>query len=107
MLTVIAEIQINEGTEHFETLMNAFKDVTPLVLQEAGCFGYELYIDQATTASFQQPPTHSIIMFEKWQSLAHLEQHLKTTHMQDFHFKTKDAVKETKIRIMQLGLPQI
>lgn len=104
MLTVIAEIHIHEGATHFETVLNAFKEVTPLVLQETGCFGYELYIDQATNASFQQPRSHSIIMFEKWQSLAHLEQHLNTVHMQDFQKKVKDAVKETKIRIMHLGI---
>ena len=104
MLTVIAEIQIHEGTVHSETVLNAFKDVTPKVLQEAGCFGYELYIDQDSNASFQYTPSHSSIMFEKWQSLAHLEQHLNTAHMQDFQKTVKDAVKETKIRIMQLGL---
>ncbi|TCB68872.1 putative quinol monooxygenase [Acinetobacter sp. ANC 4178] len=104
MLTVIAEIQMHEGVTHFETVLNAFKEVTPLVLQETGCFGYELYIDQATHASFQHPLSNSIIMFEKWQSLADLEQHLNTAHMQDFQNKVKDAVKETKIRIMHLGL---
>ena len=104
MLTVIAEIQIHEGIVHFETVLNAFKNVTPKVLQEAGCFGYELYIDQDSNASFQYKPSNSIIMFEKWQSLAHLEQHLNTAHMQDFQKTVKDAVKETKIRIMHLGL---
>lgn len=107
MLTVIAEIQIHKGAEHFETVLKAFQKVTPLVLQESGCYGYELYIDQATTASFQQPLSHSIVMFEKWQSLVHLEQHLNTPHMQDFQNKVKDAVKDTKIRIMQLGLAKI
>lgn len=107
MLTVIAEIQIHEGAEHFETVLNAFKDVTPLVLQESGCYGYELYIDQDANASFQYMPCNSIIMFEKWQSLAHLEQHMQTAHMQAFQTRVQDAVKDTKIRIMQLGLPRI
>ena len=104
MLTVIAEIQIHEGAEHFETVLNAFKDVTPLVLQESGCYGYELYIDQDANASFQYTPRNSIIMLEKWQSLGHLEQHMQTAHMQEFQTRVQDAVKDTKIRIMQLGL---
>lgn len=104
MLTVIAEIQIHEGATHFETVLNAFKDVTPKVLQEAGCLGYELYIDQNTQAPFQHLPANSIVMFEKWQSLAHLEQHMQTPHMQAFQTRVQDAVKDTKIRIMQLGL---
>ncbi|MCJ8160058.1 putative quinol monooxygenase [Acinetobacter zhairhuonensis] len=104
MLTVIAEIQIKEGSAHYETVLNAFRQVTPLVLQEIGCFGYELYIDQDSNASFQYKPCNSIIMFEKWQSLAHLEQHMQTPHMQEFQTLVKDAIQDTKIRIMQLGL---
>lgn len=104
MLTVIAEIQIHEGDEHFETVLTAFQNVTPLVLQESGCFGYELYIDQNSTTNFQYKSCNSIIMFEKWQSLAHLEQHMQTPHMQEFQTRVQDAVKDTKIRIMQLGL---
>jgi quinol monooxygenase YgiN len=107
MLTVIAEIQIKDRAEHFDTVLNAFRKVTPLVLKEFGCYGYELYKDLDSKAHFQYTPSNSIIMFEKWQSLSHLEQHMQTAHMQELQAVVKDAIQDTKIRIMQCGLSHI
>ena len=104
MITVIAEIQINAGTEAFNTVLEAFRKVTPLVLNESGCFGYELYMNHKTQAPFQIHAPNSILMFERWESLEHLQQHMQTPHMLEFQNMVKHAVKETQIRIMQLGL---
>ena len=45
MLIVIADIQIRPGVQHRENVLNAFRNITPVVLQEKGCHGYELLVD--------------------------------------------------------------
>lgn len=101
MLTVIAEIKIREGDDFFQTVVQAFQQVTPLVLQESGCYGYTLYVDQPTGLSFQRNGAHSIIMFEQWETAEALQAHLQTVHMLECLAQIQDAVLETSIRIME------
>ncbi|NNG83044.1 hypothetical protein HLH16_14030 [Acinetobacter sp. ANC 5378] len=42
MLVVIADIQLRSGAQHRENVLNAFRKITPVVLQEDGCYGYEV-----------------------------------------------------------------
>ena len=40
-------------------------------------------------------------MLEKWDSVAHLEAHLQTTHMKEHSARVKDDVLELNIRILE------
>lgn len=104
MLTIIADIQIRSGTEHRENVLNAFRKITPVVLQEEGCHGYELLIDHESDVHYQMKIPDSITMLEHWQSVEHLNAHLQTPHMQAYQQQVKDNVLNVKIRIMQKGL---
>ena len=104
MLIVIADIQVFPGDQHRENVLNAFKKITPAVLQEPGCHGYELLMDHESDVDYQTKIPDSITMLEQWQSLEHLNAHLQTPHMQAYQQQVKDDVLDVKIRIMQKGL---
>ena len=43
----------------------------------------------------------SVIMQEKWESLATLQAHLAAPHMNDFRAKVKDLIKNVKVEVFQ------
>jgi quinol monooxygenase YgiN len=104
MLTIIADIQLRPSTEHRENILNAFRKITPVVLQEEGCHGYELLIDHESDIHYQTKIPDSITMLEHWESVEHLNAHLQTPHMQAYQQQVKDDVLNVKIRIMQKSL---
>lgn len=104
MLIVIADIQIRSGAQHRENVLNAFRRITPVVLQEDGCYGYELLVDHEPDVSYQTKLPDSITMLEHWEGIEHLNAHLQTPHMQAYQQQVKDDVLDVKIRIMQKGL---
>lgn len=104
MLIVIADIQIRSGVQHRENVLNAFREITPVVLQEDGCYGYELLVDHESGMDYQTKIPDSITMLEHWESIEHLNAHLQTPHMKAYKQHVKDDVLDVKIRIMQKGL---
>lgn len=103
MLTIIAEIRTQSGEQHRQNVLDAFQKIIPTVLAEEGCHGYEPLIDHKSNASFQTQEPDTIVMLEKWESVAHLEAHLATPHMQAHHEAVKDDVVDVKIRILESG----
>ena len=104
MLTIIAEIRTQSGGQHRQNVLDAFQKIIPTVLAEDGCHGYEPLVDHKTNASFQTQESDTIVMLEKWESVAHLEAHLATPHMQAHHAAVKDDVVDVKIRILESGV---
>ncbi|MEQ1065285.1 putative quinol monooxygenase [Acinetobacter sp. XH1741] len=104
MLTIIAEIRTRSGGQHRQNVLNAFQKIIPTVLAEEGCHGYEPLIDHKSNASFQTQEPDTIVMLEKWESVAHLEAHLATPHMQAHHAAVKDDVIDVKIKILESGI---
>lgn len=103
MLTIIAEIYAQPNGHHKEQIIQAFKKITPTVLQEQGCHGYQLLIDANVDVNYQTRDTDLIVMLEKWESIEHLNTHLQTAHMQAYQLEVKDHVAEIKIRILEHG----
>ncbi|AIR63919.1 putative quinol monooxygenase [Cedecea neteri] len=101
MLTVIAEIRTRPGSHHRQAVIAAFEKIIPTVLQEEGCHGYAPLVDHNAQVAFQTTAPDSIFMLEKWESVAHLEAHLQTTHMKEHSARVKDDVLEVHIRILE------
>ena len=104
MFTIIAEIHTKSGGQHRQNVLDAFQKIIPTVLAEDGCHGYEPLIDHTSNASFQTKEPDTIVMLEKWASVAHLEAHLATTHMQAHHAAVRDDVIDVKIKILESGV---
>ncbi|AVN16998.1 MULTISPECIES: putative quinol monooxygenase [Acinetobacter] len=104
MLTIIAEIRTKSGGQHRQNVLDAFQKIIPTVLAEDGCHGYEPLVDHKSNSSFQTQEPDTIVMLEKWQSVAHLEAHLATPHMQAHHAAVKDDVVDVKIKILESGV---
>ena len=101
MLTIIAEIRIHAATEHRQAVLDAFQKITPTVLAEDGCYGYETLIDHLPALEIQTQDPNLIMVLEKWQSTVHLETHMLTAHMQRHFEAIKDHVVDVKVRILQ------
>lgn len=101
MLTVLAEIRTRPGAHHRQAVIDSFTIVVPLVLKEAGCHGYQPLVDNAAHVAFQTTAPDSIFMVEQWETVAHLEAHLQTAHMQEHSERVKNDVLEVHIRILE------
>lgn len=104
MLTIIAEIRVHEGQQHKTKVIHAFEKITPTVLAEQGCHGYELLVDADLNVNFQAKDDNVITMLEYWESIEHLNAHMQTAHMQAYQAEVKDDVIDVKIRILEKGL---
>lgn len=101
MLTVLAEIRTRPGAHHRQAVIDSFAIVVPLVLKEAGCHGYQPLVDNAAQVAFQTTAPDSIFMVEQWETVAHLEAHLQTAHMQEHSERVNNDVLEVHIRILE------
>ena len=103
MLTVIAEI-LTDSEQAFQTVIDSFKSIQASVLDEEGCHGYDLYVDSTVDSPMQNKVPYSIVMYEHWESIQHLEAHMQTVHMQAHQEATKGLVSDVKIRILEKGI---
>ena len=101
MLTVIAEI-ICHSEQDFTTVLDSFNNIREQVLQEPGCHLYDVYIDHpAVESALQTKVPFSIMMYEKWESMQHLEIHMHSINMQKHAQATEGAVAHVQIRILE------
>lgn len=101
MLTVIAEI-ICHSEQDFTTVLDSFNNIREQVLQEPGCHLYDVYIDHpAVESALQTKVSFSIMMYEKWESMKHLETHMHSVNMQQHAQATEGAVAHVQIRILE------
>ena len=101
MLTVIAEI-ICHSEQDFTMVLDSFNNIREQVLQEPGCHLYDVYIDHpAVESALQTKVPFSIMMYEKWESMKHLETHMHSVNMQQHAQATEGAVAHVQIRILE------
>ncbi len=72
------------------------------VRAEQGCHEYRLVEDANNAGAFQKKlGEDSFAFIEQWESMAALEVHLATPHMQAYAKNTKDLLEDTAIYVMQ------
>ena len=101
MLTVIAEI-ICHSEQDFTTVLDSFNNIREQVLQEPGCHLYDVHIDHpAVDSALHTKVPFSIMMYEKWESMQHLETHMHSINMQQHAQATEGAVAHVQISILE------
>lgn len=92
-VTVIAYIEVKPGTE--ESFLRAAADVVAATRTEAACINYDLH---------QSDETPNLFMFyENWTSMAGLQQHAQSAHIQTFRASIGDLLaKPTDIKTYKM-----
>lgn len=100
MIHVIAAITTAPGKR--EDLIAAFRDLIPLVRAEQGCIEYGTAVDLETSIGPQEPlRPDTLVVVEKWESLAALEAHLAIDHMIAHREKTSEFVTDISLQILE------
>src|SRR5262249_55936934 len=91
MLHVIATIELNPGTR--EAFLAEFRKIVPLVHAEEGCIEYGPTVDATTDLERQARSADTVVIIEKWTTLATLKAHLVAPHMTAYRPKVKDYIR--------------
>jgi len=98
MIAVIATIETAPGRRN--DLLAIFAGLVPKVRAEQGCIEYTPTTDVSN--GFGVAVRDNVVtMIEKWESLAALEAHLKTSHMVEFGKQTKPLGVKVGLQIIQ------
>ena len=80
MLLVTARCRIHQ--DNFDDFADQVEKIIPLVRAESGCSRYELHADVFEHGLF--------IFHEEWESQKHLDDHIASSHMQNYFTKTTE-----------------
>jgi len=100
MIHVVAIITAHPGQR--ANILAAFHANRPKVLAEAGCIEYT-----ATADAAGQPPSRgtfgedTLVILEKWESLAALQAHAASPHMADYSAKTRELTAKRMIHVLE------
>jgi quinol monooxygenase YgiN len=99
MIHVIAIITAVPGAR--AQVLEAFQANRPHVLKENGCIEYGATIDAAEASkSWATFGPDTIVIVEKWESLAALKAHPAAPHMAAYAAKVKDLVASRAIHVL-------
>jgi len=97
---VIATLALAPGTR--AAFLAEFAKVVPLVHAEEGCIEYLPVVDAETDiASQHRVGPDTVVIVEKWASVAALRAHDTAPHMQAYRPRVKEYLRGREIRIMQ------
>ena len=100
MIHVIATVALNSGTR--DAFLAEFKKIVPVVHAEEGCIEYGPAIDANTDIEAQHSlGADTVVVVEKWASVAALKAHIVAPHMLEYREKVKDYVAGMELRILE------
>ena len=100
MLHVIATIELNPGTR--QAFLAEFHKIVPLVRAEDGCIEYGPTVDAATDIERHAlVGADTVVIIEKWTTLAALKAHLAAPHMLAYRPKVKDYIRAATMRVLE------
>ncbi len=100
MIHVLATIDLQPGKR--AEFLPHLAWVTPQVRAEAGCIEYGAAVDTPTPIPVQaavRPDT--VVVIEKWESLAHLQAHLTAPHMGEYRTRVGGLVKGVSLQVLE------
>jgi len=99
MIIVLATIELHPGKR--ADFLGEFRKIVGKVRAEAGCHEYFPAIDTASGLPVQGPARDdTVVVVEKWESVAALEAHLIAPHMMEYRPKVKEFVKKVSLQIL-------
>ena len=100
MIYVVATIEVAPGKR--AQFLATQRDLLPLVRAEAGCLEYTPSVDVSVFDPPKSAPRpDTVVMHEKWETLASLKAHFTAPHMVEFRGKVKDLVLGTKVEVFE------
>lgn len=82
--TIVAHVFAK--TDHVDHVKSELEKLIPLTRNEPGCLQYELHRDRADPSHF--------LFYERWESPAHLQVHMKSDHVKAYLQAAEGAVRE-------------
>jgi quinol monooxygenase YgiN len=100
MVHVLATVEVAAGRR--DEFLAEFRKVMPLVRAEPGCLEYAPAVDAASGIAAQNSPReNTVVIIEKWESLAALKTHLEAQHMHEYRSCVKEMVKSVTLQILE------
>jgi len=101
MIHVIATVRCRPGCR--ADFLAQFRQIVPAVLAEEGCLEYGPAIDAATDLDNQHVDENRVTIIEKWETLAHLKDHLVAPHMMEYRPKVSEFLDDVELRVLEAG----
>lgn len=100
MVHVVATIDLVPGKR--AAFLEEMRKLVPLVHAEEGCIEYTPTMDVASGHPAQPAlRENTVIVVEKWASLAALHAHLAAPHMADYRMRVKDFVIGVQLEVLE------
>ncbi len=99
MISVVASILVKE--KNLSAFLEIFQENVPHVVAEDGCIEYMPMVDADIEFGNHQRIPNKVTVLEKWESPAHLERHLQSSHMQAYRENVKDMVESVTLSILE------
>jgi quinol monooxygenase YgiN len=99
MIRVIASIELKPNCR--QDYLAVLKNNVPNVKAEEGCLAYEPFVDIDCGLPIQKAVRENVVtILEAWESVEHLDAHLKTPHMKSYRDAVADYVESVSVQIM-------
>ena len=98
MIYVVASIKVRPGK--ISAFLERFKAIVPNVINENGCIEYIPTIDLDAKLNRQVFDENIVTIIEKWESMEHLQTHLKASHMLSYREEVKDMLENTSLKVL-------
>ena len=101
MINVVATISLKPGTR--AEFLKIFNANVPAVLAEDGCVEYVPTVDVDSGLEAQRKDEDSVVVIEKWETLAALHAHLEAPHMLEFRRNAGEMMEGVSLKVLQQG----
>ena len=101
MINVVATISLKPGTR--AEFLKFFNANVPAVLAEDGCVEYVPTVDVDSGLEAQCKDEDSVVVIEKWETLAALHAHSEAPHMLEFRKNAGEMMEGVSLKVLQQG----